>query len=366
MNTRMIESREGKVVSAVLFCTLLAMAACSFAAPEMRMEGDGASHAGGAGEPERIRVLVWNIFRAGNEVENGPEKILAFIRKVEADICLLQESYDIKGNRPKAGAWLAGELGWNQYQGGSSHLSVLTHFPLANTALLPNHKANGAGIDLGEGRTIMAFSSWIDWKKPVWDGVAQNPNASAKELLKHETEYSSRLVHTQGILRGLRDLGYLSGKVPLLVGGDWNSPSHLDWTEEAEKYMTRKRNLPLPASLLMEKAGFEDCFRVMHPDPVAVPGPTYNPHYGTGPSRYRMDRLYMKNPEKGFKLVPVMARSLPVEAEWGKGKVIPLKERKWPSDHGAVLVEFEIRSIPCESLGIVSNEEASMEKGGSQ
>ena len=67
--------------------------------------------AGATEDPDILKVLVWNAWRGGNEVTEGPEKILKVIRDSEADVVLMQESYDINGERPLLGAWLAEQLG---------------------------------------------------------------------------------------------------------------------------------------------------------------------------------------------------------------------------------------------------------------
>ena len=51
----------------------------------------------------RLRVLVWNVLHGANDVDEGPEKALAVIRNAKPDIVLLQESYDINGDRPRLG-----------------------------------------------------------------------------------------------------------------------------------------------------------------------------------------------------------------------------------------------------------------------
>ena len=89
----------------------------------------------GRGEPDTLRVLVWNLWHGGNEVDNGPEKALLLIKDSRADICLLQESHDIKGPRPKFGLWAAEELGWNAWMGESSHLCVLSRYQIKKTFL---------------------------------------------------------------------------------------------------------------------------------------------------------------------------------------------------------------------------------------
>ena len=58
-----------------------------------------------------LRVMVWNVLHGANDVTNGAEKALKIIRDTNPDIVMLQESYDINDERPKLGAWLAGELG---------------------------------------------------------------------------------------------------------------------------------------------------------------------------------------------------------------------------------------------------------------
>ena len=50
-------------------------------------------------DENRLRVLVWNVLHGANDVDEGPEKALAIIRSVVPDIVLLQESYDIDGDR---------------------------------------------------------------------------------------------------------------------------------------------------------------------------------------------------------------------------------------------------------------------------
>ena len=288
-----------------------------------------------------LKVLIWNILHAGNDVKEGPEKILALIRRTGADICLLQESYDIDGDRPMAGAWLAGELGWNQFQGASSHLCVLTHFPILEDYFYSSGHGIGARLDLDEGREVVAYSTWIDYRSTIWWHLHNDPGISDEDLLKCETELSSRYAQTQGIIGHLKTEGHLDGSRPLLVGGDWNCPSHLDWVEEAEAAMPlSRRALPLPSSLEMESTGFTDSFRAVHPDPLTVQGNTWSPMYQDTPPN-RIDRLYVKNPASGFALIPVAATVFPEEDEY-EDNSIPIDQREFPSDHAAVLVEFRI------------------------
>ena len=98
----------------------------------------------------------------------------------------------------------------------------------------------------------------------------------------------------------------------------------------------------------MLDAGFEDTFRKIHPNPVQHPGITWSPMYrgsisaeeGTPQSFERIDRLYVhkRNDELTSRLVPMAAQVLPVVWESDQ---IPAEARVFPSDHGAVVIDFE-------------------------
>ena len=111
---------------------------------------------------DTLRVLVWNVLHGANDVVDGAEKALAIIRESNADLVLMQESYDIDGDRPRLGEWLAGELGWNQHQAQSAHLCVLTPMELETTFF--HHESHGVGAQLRDAhqRELLAWSNWID------------------------------------------------------------------------------------------------------------------------------------------------------------------------------------------------------------
>jgi endonuclease/exonuclease/phosphatase family metal-dependent hydrolase len=63
---------------------------------------------------------------------------------------------------------------------------------------------------------------------------------------------------------------------PVFWTGDFNVPSHLDWTPAA-KDLHGGYVVPWPVSAMLDGAGFLDAYRVVHPDPVAQPGITWTP-----------------------------------------------------------------------------------------
>ena len=287
---------------------------------------------GHAGE---LDVLVWNVERGANHFDNGPEKALKVIREADVDLVLMQESYDIDGERPKLGAWLASELQWQAYQGESPHLCILTKHKILEKFTHEPWHGIGARISTPVGE-ILAWSCWIDYRSYLPYYFAEHPEATVDELLDCERKHSDREKQTLALIKRLRELGHLESNLPLLVGGDWNSPSHLDYGEST-KHLHHNRVIPVPTSLALTKAGLVDAFRFVHPDPIKTPGITWSPLVRTNketgkPSPLdRIDRLYLKSTS----LVAKHASTLPKELE---DESIPKAKRRFPSDHGAVRI----------------------------
>ncbi|MDG2054674.1 MAG: endonuclease/exonuclease/phosphatase family protein [Phycisphaerales bacterium] len=290
---------------------------------------------------QALRVLVWNVLHGGNDVESGAEKALEIIRQAKPDVVLMQESYDIDGERGLLGPWIASELGWNSFQGSSTHLCILT--PLKIEKTYEHDVWHGVGAKLRDkaGRLFIAYSIWIDYRAYIGYHLRDHPEATDEELLACETTNSQRLAEAKAIVEHLKAQEHLAAEVPLLVGGDFNCPSHLDWTTDTAIIGTYRRALPLPVSTLMADTGFIDTYRVVHPNPVQRPGITWTPMFRGSAEKPqpldRIDRLYLHNPEAGPMLMPTAAEVLP--KQWAPLDQ-PAQQHDFPSDHGAVVIDL--------------------------
>lgn len=295
-----------------------------------------------SGEP--LRVLIWNTERGSNPYgPAGKERVLKVIKDSRADVVLWQESYKLEGTEETLGAWVSKQLGWSIWQGESPHLAVATRFQQVEQAF--HHPWHGLGTRLkdDEGREFVAWSIWLDHRAAVQRVALGEPRPSDDELLACDTTKSDRFKQAQALLDDLDGRGLLDSQVPVLIGGDWNCSSHLDWTVATAKKFPHRRPLPLPISRLMHSAGFEDSFRVVNPDPVAHPGNTWTPRIDGWESERddppeRIDRLYVKNALGRLGLQPVKTMVFPVDP---KDAHAPRPDAVFPSDHAATLVEFE-------------------------
>ena len=113
--------------------------------------------------------------------------------------------------------------------------------------------------------------------------------------------------------------------VPVLLLGDFNTPSHLDWTPAtAAAGLHFGLEVDWPVTVATENAGLIDAYRVAHPDPVVDAGDTWTPIF---PNDVQ-DRIDMVH----FKGAPLAVQTCEVFDTLGVGR--------WPSDHAGVLGEF--------------------------
>ena len=148
---------------------------------------------------------------------------------------------------------------------------------------------------------------------------------------------------------------YLTAGEKVIVVGDFNEPSHLDWTERyvregKDKWIKNRSSIPFkfaiewPGSKKMAEIGLMDAYRVANPDEVNKPGFTWTPPYANGtPGRKdyddqtleRLDRIYFN-----AGLLKCTSSSVITNAE-GDGEI--KIDCIWPSDHWALCAEFSVK-----------------------
>jgi hypothetical protein len=133
-----------------------------------------------------------------------------------------------------------------------------------------------------------------------------------------------------------------------LLLGDFNVPSHLDWTAATAAKRNGVGKVIWPTSDAVAKAGFIDSYRQIHPNPLTKPGDTWSPVFqGTEPQD-RIDRIYWQ----GRALKPTAAKTFTTAVETTIGRegssITPVANNTWPSDHAAVLTEMALRYHPAD------------------
>ncbi len=264
---------------------------------------------------ENFKVLTWNIWNGGRQQGKtvGIQQIVNVIKNSGADIISLQEDFG-------SGEFISDELNFNFYRC-SDNLSLLSRFPIKKTHHIykPLNSGN-AEIMLTPTESVMVCPIWLS-HNPNIKGLLANTNASTDTII--DIEENSRGNEIKFILSELKKFYNPQNSHSIILAGDYNSGSHLDWTIEN---MNNKYNkaIPFPTSLQMEKNLFIDAYRKIYPDIVTHLGNTYSPLFKEGYND-RIDYVYYK----GTSIDAIDAC------------IIDSTDSFFPSDHAALLVTFK-------------------------
>jgi len=144
----------------------------------------------------------------------------------------------------------------------------------------------------------------------------------------------TRFPEIQPVLEALEEP--LEEGVPVLLTGDFNEPSHLDWTSAAaEAGLHLEKTVAWPVSREIVRHGFRDAFRTVYPDAVERPGPTWTTLTGDPDEVHdRIDMVYVAG--EGVEVVDaytVGLRDVPPTDVAVEG---------YPSDHRSVVATITL------------------------
>lgn len=286
----------------------------------------------GKSGPETLSVLAWNIWHAGHSKAYGEtacNAVAEILRTSGADVVLVVETYG-------ADTKLADALGY-YHRSLSNNLSVYSRYPIRKTHLFPDSIStfNFGGVEIDvAGQKVRVFDMWIHYLPDASDVPT---GLTGSELLAWEKS-GTRDEETARILSVLRPFIDESDSVPVIVGGDFNSHSHLDWTEATKDLFNHGGAVVAwPVSRMMAEAGFIDSFREMNPDPVIHIGTTWMTNPQAEPNRQdRIDYIYYQG--KNIRAVASQCEDCLTGKEFRfRGKTF-----FYPSDHGFVYTKFRL------------------------
>jgi hypothetical protein len=279
----------------------------------------------GPASADRLTVETFNVWYGGGSVEF--DRIGNAIKAAGADVVGVQE--------PEGNLHRIADAAGMSYRDETLHL--ISHYPI--------YAVNRGGVRfayvaVGPGRVIAIGNVHLP-ATPYGPEMVRDGKSAAK-VLKMERE--TRLPAIRPYLRPLARQA--ARGVPSFLTGDFNSPSHLDWTPETAAVRTQvKYPLRWPVSAALANAGFRDSYREVYPDPVARPGLTWTA--GTPPPRIRkretLDRIDWVTVQG-----PATTIASKLVGEPGGPDVdigVP-----WGSDHRSVASTFDLTPAPAPPL----------------
>ncbi len=281
----------------------------------------------------QLRALSWNLWHGGTVVTNGREKQLKFLLERDIDVIGVQEN---KGSAAQA---LAAALGWSYFQ--DSDIAVLSRYPITGTTPTVAGSAIAATINLGA-RSLRLWSAHLGYT-PYGPYDACFGRMTVPQLQSRESS-SGRTGEINSIVTAMKDDLAAASTTPVLLTGDFNAPSHLDWTSTNSR--CGYGPVAWPTSTAPANAGLIDSYRQAHPDPAKDPGNTWSPVYKTFTGGYGYDS-HIGEPEPQDRIDFVHYRGplkvLSSDALWeGRPGQSNPSANAWPSDHAAVLTVFQV------------------------
>jgi endonuclease/exonuclease/phosphatase (EEP) superfamily protein YafD len=280
---------------------------------------------------ETLRVMSYNIWVGG--ANYGPlSQTVGIIQAAQADVVGIQE----QGSNGPA---LAAALGFNYLNLGGS-TAILSRYPIVQSL------SNGARLQLSPTMDAYIFDVHLT-------AFPYQPYDIRDGLITTEAQAIAAAQSTRGAavnsLLNTMSAPIATGK-PVFLVGDFNEPSHLDWTQEAAnagRHFGKK--VAWPASTAVTNAGLTDAFRQLRPDEINDPANTWSPGYpapnlDADEVHDRIDFVYYS----GFNVTPTIAQTLGYISSDGSTDIATYPN-PYPSDHRAVVVEFDMPS--CFLLG---------------
>ena len=324
------------------------------------------------GHCKELKVFQINIWQETTMIDGGFNGLVDQIVNLDPDIIMMSEVRNYNN------VLFVPQLVKALQDKGKSYYGK--HTPKVDVAILSKYKileqecnypdVSDAGSVLKarievEGREVVVYSAHLDYSHYAcylprgYDGVTWNklplPIVDVATIEKMNNES----MRDEAIRNVIEDSQKEIGNI-VLLGGDFNEPSHLDWGDrEKNLWDHRGAVVKWDCSVLLEKAGFKDCYRTKYPNVVTHPGFTYAADNAAASmkkldwvpdadGRDRIDFIYYR-PMKNVKLKSVFIvgpRGSIVKnqrvVENTKDKIVE-PFGVWPSDHKGVLAIFKLK-----------------------
>lgn len=284
------------------------------------------------GEKE-LKVLSWNVWHGGHSKAypgEGCKGTLGILKKSGADVILMIETY---GATPM----VADSLGYEHFLI-SDNLCIYSRYPITKTYTFPDSIStfNFGGVEIDvDGTPVRLFDTWLHYLPDM----RLVPTGKTEQEILAWDDAGTRDDEVRRILSVLRPVLSEADSIPVIMGGDFNVHSHLDWTEATQDmYHHGGSVVRWTVSQAMQDAGFKDSFRELNPDPVKNIGTTWLYDNDDKPTRQdRIDFIYYQ----GSKIRAVASETFNQELT----KLLELngEEFFYPSDHGFVMTTFKLK-----------------------
>lgn len=295
--------------------------------------------------PAVVRVMSFNLWHGGDAGKQSFDQTVAVVKESQADIVGLQETDGLNAAgkvRPDHAIKLAQRLGWHYLdQGGRT--GIISRFKIVAST----REKWGAKLELSSGQQLYIFNAHLAHSPYQPYQLLRIPYGkvafltTADEAVRAATD--ARGGQVKRLLAEVKAV--LPEGLPVFITGDFNEPSHLDWTTAAVTAKYCPLEVPWPSTKAIDAAGFVDAYRGVHPDPVKRRGLTWTPTTQATDPKDRHDRIdfvFVGGAKSKVRTAQIVGEA----REFADIIVTP-----YPSDHRAVVAEIELPADGLRSKG---------------
>jgi endonuclease/exonuclease/phosphatase family metal-dependent hydrolase len=264
-----------------------------------------------------LTVASFNILKGDTSA-----KTLEVIRASGADVVGIQEA---DGGAPA----LAAALGWHVREfsfdrgteRGNSDCAIVSRFPITQTL------RHGVRVQVAPGREAYVFNAHLRAYPYQPYNLRDGELRGEAEVIRAAT--AARGAEIDEILDEMSP--YVAAGRAVFLTGDFNEPSHVDWTSAAASAGLHPLPVAWPTSTKIVAAGLSDSLRQLRPDPVKHPAYTWTPRPEAHEVHDRIDFVYLAG-------IGVRATDVRIVGETRANADVVVEG--YPSDHRAVSTTF--------------------------
>jgi len=309
--------------------------------------------------PKTLKIMTWNIWGRLNQdpkytidEKTARQRTIDILRKCDADIIAMIETYG-------SAKQIAEALDFHHYTPSEkANLCIFSRYPLTDTEPLVGlspFSFIAATVNFPNGQKVRVYDIWLTSSGRHIVEI-KNKKLSDKEFCEGDDvrfEQLKKLLAHKDFKKHIAD----ASDVPVVVAGDFNCVSHLDHTTgTVHSKMNQSRILPIKVSKAMHKAGFQDTFRQSNPDVLLSTlghtwttvgqGFVYKEGEGFVPAKEDVEPQY-RDPYARIDYIYSKGAKLRIRKSQVISHHTSQQDRsfpEFPSDHAAVLSEFELKS----------------------
>lgn len=224
-------------------------------------------------EKKEFTVLQWNIWQEGTMIPGGYDAIVDEIIRLRPDFVTLSEVRNYNNTNFTARLTQSlKEKGETYYSFYTYDTGLLSRYPITDSlTVFPENGDHGSIYRLTadmNGKKMAVYTSHLDYLDDAYYNVRGYDGSTWEEIPIPTTveEVLERNVASQRDdaikmfieqAKKDREAGYT-----IILGGDFNEPSHQDWTEETKDlYDHHGLVIPWTVPVLLDEAGFVDAYR---------------------------------------------------------------------------------------------------------